>query len=83
MLDLGFVFLLTFLAAGIGLRLLDWLGGRPETPADAFALAVPIGLGILALAVLGLGELGTLHRGSLVILLAAAAVLGGWAARSL
>ena len=46
MLDLGFVLLLTFLAAGIGLRLLDRLGGRPETPADALALAVPLGLGI-------------------------------------
>ena len=47
-----------FLAAGLGLRLLDRLGGRPETPADALALAVPLGLGMLALAVLGLGELG-------------------------
>ena len=65
MLDLGFVLLLTFLAAGIGLRLLDRLGGRPETPADALALAVPLGLGILALAVLGLGELGVLNRGGL------------------
>src|SRR5271167_423280 len=80
MLDLGFVLLLTFLAAGIGLRLLDRLGGRPETPADALALAIPIGLGTLALAVLGLGELGTLNRGSLVILLTAGAVLGRRAA---
>ena len=81
MLDLGFVLLLTFLAAGIGLRLLDRLGGRPGTPADALALAVPTGLGILALTVLGLGELGTLNRGSLAILLTAGAFLGGRAAQ--
>ena len=30
MLDLGFVLLLTLVAAGIGLRLLDQLGGRPR-----------------------------------------------------
>jgi hypothetical protein len=71
MLDLGFILLVSFLAAGIGLRLLDNLGGRPETTADAWALAIPIGLGILALAVLGLGELGVLNRGGLAILLCA------------
>ena len=70
MLDLGFVLLLTFLAAAIGLRLLDRLGGRPETPADAFALAIPLGLGSIALATLGLGELGVLNRAGLAILLA-------------
>jgi hypothetical protein len=80
MLDLGFVLLLTFLAAGVGVRLLDRLGGRPETPADALALAVPLGLGILALGILGLGDLGTLNRGGMAILLTAGALLGGRAA---
>jgi hypothetical protein len=80
MLDLGFVLLLTFLAAGIGLRLLDQLGDRPDFLPDAIALAIPIGMGILALTVLGVGELGVLNRTSLVLLMAASAVLTGRAA---
>jgi hypothetical protein len=78
MLDLGFVCLLSVLAAGVGLRVLDRLGGRPASRADALALAVPIGLGLLALATLGLGELGALNRAGLAILLAGG-FLVGWA----
>ena len=65
MLDLGFVLLLTAWSAGVGLRVLDRLGQTPEHPADALALAVPLGLGMLALAALGLGEFGVLTPGRL------------------
>jgi hypothetical protein len=75
MLDLGFVLLLTFVASGLGLRFLDRLGGRPTSAADALALAVPLGLGILALATLALGELGMLDRRSLTVLLGVVGIL--------
>src|SRR3954470_10905919 len=77
MLDLGFLSLLTIAAAGFGLRLLDRLGGRPEARADALALAIPLGLGTLALATLALGELGLLNRMGLGAVLAGGVVLGG------
>ncbi|MEA2633036.1 MAG: hypothetical protein QOE66_3255, partial [Chloroflexota bacterium] len=83
MLDLGFLLFLTIAAAGVGLRLLDRLGGRPESPADALALAVPLGLGMLALATLGLGELGVLNRTGLAVVLAVGTVLGTpWSLRA-
>ncbi|HMB03006.1 MAG TPA: hypothetical protein VKP69_04600, partial [Isosphaeraceae bacterium] len=68
MLDLGFLALLTFGSAGVGLRVLRRLGLIPEHPADALALAVPLGLGILASAALGLGEFGLLNPPGLAIL---------------
>jgi Dolichyl-phosphate-mannose-protein mannosyltransferase len=77
MLDLGLVLALTVLAIGVGLRLLDHLGGRPDVPADALALAIPLGLGTFALATLGLGEVGFLNRAGLAALLAIGAVVGG------
>ena len=77
MLDLGFVLLLTVLAAGVGLRLLDRLGGRPESRADTMALAVPLGMGMLTLATLALGEMGVLNRTALSMVLAVAAIVGG------
>ena len=78
MLDLGFILLLTAWSAGVGLRVLGRLGQTPEHPADALALAVPLGLGMLALAVLGLGELGVLTPGGLKVVL----VVGGAARRA-
>jgi hypothetical protein len=79
MLDVGFIMLLSVLAAGTGLWLLDRLGGRPDTLADSLALALPLGLGTFALATLALGELGLLSRGCLAALLACGFALG-WAA---
>ena len=58
-LDLGFLILLAIVSAGVGFRLLGWLLATPEHPRDAWALAVPLGLGALALAVLGLAEAGS------------------------
>jgi hypothetical protein len=81
MLDLGFVVLLTAWSAGVGLRVLNRLGPRPEHPADALALAVPLGLGLLSLAVLGLGECGALDRSGLLWVAAFGAWFGcrqGW-----
>jgi len=75
-LDLGFLILLATVAAGLGLRLLGRLGLTPSHPADAWALALPIGLGGLGLAALGLGEVGVLRPWSIAALLAVAAVVG-------
>src|SRR5438270_13477402 len=76
-LDLGFLVLLTIVSAGVGLRLLGWLRATPEHPLDAWALAVPLGLGCLAMGVLGLAEAGSLTAGSIIGLLFVGAVVGG------
>ena len=76
-LDLGFLILLAIIAAGLGYRLLAWLRATPEHPRDAWALAVPLGLGTLALAVLGLAECGMLTSGAIAGLLAVGTLVGG------
>jgi hypothetical protein len=76
-LDLGFLLLLTLWSAGVGLRIADRLAPRPEHPTDALATAVPLGLGVLALAALGLGELGWLTPIGLGCVLAVGACAGG------
>jgi hypothetical protein len=83
MLDLGFVLLLVVIGAGIGLRILDRLGGRAEARVDALGLAVPLGLGTLGLAELGLGELGVLNRGGVAVVLAVGGVVAWPALRRL
>ncbi len=70
MIDLAFALFLATIALGAGRRILDRLGHAPEHPLDAAALSLPLGFGILALAVLGLGELGWLNVAGLVVLLA-------------
>ena len=77
-LDLGFLILLAIVAAGLGSRVLGWLRATPEHPLDAWALAVPLGLGTLALAVLGLAEVGMLTPVAIGGLLAVGMVSGGW-----
>ncbi|MBV8606797.1 MAG: glycosyltransferase family 39 protein, partial [Singulisphaera sp.] len=77
MLDIGFILLLAAWSAGVGLRVLGRLRQTPEHPADALALAVPLGLGMLALAALVLGEFGALTPGGLRVVLVAGALLGG------
>jgi hypothetical protein len=76
-LDLGFLILLAIVSAGLGFRVLGWLRATPEDPLDAWALAVPLGLGSLALGVLGLAEVGALTPRMLGVLLAGGLVLGG------
>src|SRR4051812_40268848 len=75
MLDLGFLIVLALWSAGVGLFMLRRFGPTPETPADALALAVPIGLGVLALLVLGLGEVGALDTERIEIVLGLGALL--------
>src|SRR3954453_4568688 len=74
MLDLVFVLLLTVGAGGVALRVVRRCGSGH--PADDLALAVPLGLGILALATLGLAELGVLSLPGLGLVLGVGIVLG-------
>ena len=76
MIDLGFAALLALIAAGFGKRILDGLGCSPDHPLDALALAVPLGMGLTALATLALGELGCLNFVGLSVLLAVLIELG-------
>ena len=75
MLDLCFLLLLAAWSAGVGLFILRRFGPTPDEPADALALAVPIGLGVLALATLALGEVGGLDAGRLEAVLGVGAVV--------
>lgn len=58
--DLLFLASLAAWSALVGRRLLRLFGAAAEGPIDALALAVPLGLGALALGVLGLGLAGWL-----------------------
>jgi hypothetical protein len=76
MMDLVFAALLALVSAGVGKRLLDVLGQTPEHPLDALGLALPLGMGLTALATLALGELGCLNRIALAIMLGVFVELG-------
>jgi hypothetical protein len=76
MLDLGLAMFMALAATGIGIRMLNWIGERPEHPLDALALATPLGLGLMALACLAIGEAGWLNLAGLAVLLGVAAELG-------
>ena len=76
MLDLGLALFLALVAAGIGKRLLSWIGELPGHPLDALALATPLGLGLLALGCLLLGQAGWLNLLGLAVLLGVATELG-------
>jgi Dolichyl-phosphate-mannose-protein mannosyltransferase len=76
MIDIGFAALLALIATGFGKRVLDELNCSPDHPLDALALAVPLGMGLTALATLALGELGWLNFMGLSVLLAVLVELG-------
>jgi hypothetical protein len=76
MVDLGLALFLAIISSGIGKRILKRLGELPEHPLDAVALATPLGMGLLGLACLGLGEAGCLNLTGLAVLLAVATELG-------
>jgi hypothetical protein len=76
MIDFGFATFLALITLGVGKRLLDWLGQTPEHPLDAVALALPLGMGAAALAVLALGEIGSLNLLGVTIVLAVFTELG-------
>src|SRR4051812_20316103 len=75
MLDLGFLFLLAAWSAGVGLFILRRVGPPPDEPADALALSIPIGLGVLELGVLALGEIGALDAGRIEAVLGVGAAV--------
>ncbi len=62
--------MLAIIGLGSGKRILDRFGQAPEHPLDAMALALPLGMGLMALGTLVLGELGWLNRVGLSVLLA-------------
>src|SRR5438067_1045480 len=74
MLDVGFILFLAVWSAGVGYRVVRRLGPVPERPADALALALPVGLGGLGLALLGLGEVGRLGARAIGFVLCVGAV---------
>jgi len=76
MMDLGFAAFLALVSVGFGKRILDGLGQAPEHPVDVLALALPLGMGVAALATLAVGELGCLNRVGLSIVLAVLIELG-------
>jgi hypothetical protein len=78
MLDLGFLFLLAIGSAGVGLWLLRRFGPLPDHPADALALALPLGLGAFGLAMFGLGEAGVLNAWGIGSVLAVGSVVVLW-----
>lgn len=80
MLDLTFLVVLALWGCRVGLRLGRRLAPLPDHPADALALALPFGLGLLALAVLGLGEVGGLTRGGILLVLGLGLFAAEWRA---
>ncbi len=82
MIDLSFAVLLALIAAGVGRRILAMLDpDRPSArgPTDVLervAIAVPLGLGTMAMAMLVLGELGCLNRLGVAVMLAVMLEIG-------
>ncbi|MGP0068135.1 MAG: ArnT family glycosyltransferase [Isosphaeraceae bacterium] len=76
MTDLLFTGFLALIGLGTGKRILDRFGQAPEHPFDATALALPLGMGVMALGTLALGGLGWLNRLGLSVLLALLMELG-------
>ncbi|MDR3620881.1 MAG: 4-amino-4-deoxy-L-arabinose transferase [Paludisphaera borealis] len=76
MFDLGFALFLALVSAGLGWRILRWLGGSPEHPVDVFGLALPLGMGLLALASLVLGQFRGLNIVGLAVLVGVVTELG-------
>lgn len=76
-LDLIFLLGIATISAGLGLRILRCPGETPDVPADAWALALPLGLGTLSLGAFALGEIGCLTPGAIAGWLAIAGTIGG------
>ena len=75
-LDLVFLAILAMTSAGIGLRILRRFGLTPEHQADAWGLALPLGLGVMGMWVFALGEIGCLGARTIAGLLTLAAIVG-------
>ena len=66
MLELAFIAFLAAWSAVVGRAMLRPFGPIPEHRSDALGMALPLGLGAMAMAALGLAELGWLGRPGLV-----------------
>lgn len=75
MLDLAFLVLVAGWSALLGSRVLSWCAVAVDHPLDRLGLSLPLGLGTLALVMLGLGELGWLTPGAIVAALVVGLVL--------
>jgi hypothetical protein len=76
MFDLAVALFLGIVAAGIGERLLGRVGELPEHPLDALGMSAALGLGLLALACLAIGEAGKFNLAGLTVLMAVATEVG-------
>ncbi len=76
MIDLLFAGFLALIGLGTGKRILDRFGQTPEHRLDAIALALPLGMGLMALGTLAVGAMGWLNRLGLSVLLALWTELG-------
>jgi hypothetical protein len=76
MIDLIFAIFLAFISLGTGIRILNRADQAPSHPLDVLALALPLGMGLLAIGMLLLGELRCLNRLGLAIVLAIGMELG-------
>lgn len=63
--DLVFLLGITLWSAAVGLFVLRRFGPLPDSIADTLAMSIPLGLGVLGLLALGLGEIGELDHGRL------------------
>jgi hypothetical protein len=81
MIDLGFLLLLAFWAWWVGRAILARLADAPGHPADAVALALPLGLGALSLAAFALGSVGGLSPPGLALVFFLGVVLGAFPRR--
>lgn len=81
LLDLGFVAILTFAAAGLGRFVLGRAGLTIAAWTDRAALEVTIGLGLLGLGVFLLGLSNWLTPGSIALLILPGLAMGGWSGR--
>ncbi|MGY8827874.1 MAG: hypothetical protein ACKVJG_28880, partial [Candidatus Latescibacterota bacterium] len=76
MVELVYIFLIATIAAGIGLTLLRKIGPICDSRAEELAFSIGLGLGGLALCVLGLGLTHLLYREVFYGLMVLGAVLG-------
>jgi hypothetical protein len=76
MIDLLFAIFVALIGLGTGKRILDRFGQTPGHRLDAIALALPLGMGLLALGTLAVGAMGWLNGLGLSVLLAVWTELG-------
>jgi hypothetical protein len=76
MFDLAVALFLGIIAGGIGKRLLGRLGELPDHPIDSLAMSAALGLGLMGLGCLAVGEAGKFNLAGLAVLMAVATEVG-------